>query len=186
MTRSRYRFGEDHFPHFMTATVVAWLPVFSNPSFVWANVLVSSSRSPRPPSFARCTNSGTQPCYRSSSIASFDTKSTKHTNSGKRGVIRKPLRTTRSCGRRSSTSTTTRCGAGMWMIPCTGDTQVPDLTPGSRALSTYVPTGGEYRGVDSQTWRQSLRCSAFPGRSLGTSHLLEPPFSPAFLGLLKL
>ena len=33
MTRSRYRFGEDHYPHFMTATVVAWLPVFSSPDF---------------------------------------------------------------------------------------------------------------------------------------------------------
>ncbi len=34
MTRSRYRFGEDHYPHFITATVVAWLPVFSYPCFV--------------------------------------------------------------------------------------------------------------------------------------------------------
>ena len=34
MTRSRYRFGEDYYPHFMTDTVVAWLPVFANPSFV--------------------------------------------------------------------------------------------------------------------------------------------------------
>jgi REP element-mobilizing transposase RayT len=33
MTRTRYRFGEDHYPHFMTCTVVAWLPVFSQPCF---------------------------------------------------------------------------------------------------------------------------------------------------------
>ncbi len=33
MTRSRYRFGDDYFPHFMTATAVAWLPVFSTPRF---------------------------------------------------------------------------------------------------------------------------------------------------------
>ena len=34
MSRTRYRFGEDHYPHFMTATIVAWLPVFSYPWFV--------------------------------------------------------------------------------------------------------------------------------------------------------
>ena len=34
MTRSRYRFGDDHYPHFMTNTVVAWLPVFTQPDFV--------------------------------------------------------------------------------------------------------------------------------------------------------
>lgn len=34
MTRSQYRFGEDHYPHFMTATVVAWLPALSYPCFV--------------------------------------------------------------------------------------------------------------------------------------------------------
>ena len=33
MTRSRYRFGESGYPHFMTGTVVAWLPVFSEPTF---------------------------------------------------------------------------------------------------------------------------------------------------------
>jgi putative transposase len=33
MTRSRYRFGEDFQPHFMTSTIVAWLPVFSYPDF---------------------------------------------------------------------------------------------------------------------------------------------------------
>jgi REP element-mobilizing transposase RayT len=32
MSRSRYRFGEDHYPHFMTCAVVAWLPLFSHPS----------------------------------------------------------------------------------------------------------------------------------------------------------
>jgi REP element-mobilizing transposase RayT len=34
MTRSRYRILEDDAPHFMTATIVAWLPVFSQPAFV--------------------------------------------------------------------------------------------------------------------------------------------------------
>ena len=33
MTRSRYKFTEDQSPHFMTATVVAWLPIFSHPQF---------------------------------------------------------------------------------------------------------------------------------------------------------
>lgn len=42
MTRSRYRFGEDHYPHFMTATVVAWLPVFSRPCF--AEIILNSWR----------------------------------------------------------------------------------------------------------------------------------------------
>ncbi len=42
MTRTRYRFGEDHYPHFMTATVVAWLPVFSQPKF--ANAILDSWR----------------------------------------------------------------------------------------------------------------------------------------------
>ena len=31
MSRDRYRFGEDNFPHFMTDTIVAWLPVFVHP-----------------------------------------------------------------------------------------------------------------------------------------------------------
>lgn len=42
MTRSRYRFGDDHYPHFMTSTIVAWLPVFSQPEF--ANVVLDSWR----------------------------------------------------------------------------------------------------------------------------------------------
>ncbi|XZE53264.1 REP-associated tyrosine transposase [Planctomycetaceae bacterium SH139] len=31
MSRSRYRFGDEHYPHFMTDTIVAWLPVLSHP-----------------------------------------------------------------------------------------------------------------------------------------------------------
>lgn len=42
MTRSRYRFGDDHYPYFMTNTVVAWLPVFSQPDF--ADVIFDSWR----------------------------------------------------------------------------------------------------------------------------------------------
>ncbi|MCC9603862.1 transposase [Stieleria sp. JC731] len=42
MGRDRYRFGEDGFPHFMTSTSVAWLPVFCNPSF--AEVIFDSWR----------------------------------------------------------------------------------------------------------------------------------------------
>ncbi len=30
MSRSRYKFGEDGYPHFMTCTIVEWLPVFSD------------------------------------------------------------------------------------------------------------------------------------------------------------
>ncbi|KLU07567.1 Transposase [Rhodopirellula islandica] len=33
MSRSRYKFGEDYRPYFMTDTIVAWLPVFSYPAF---------------------------------------------------------------------------------------------------------------------------------------------------------
>ena len=42
MARSRYKFGEDYQPHFMTATVVAWLPVFSTPRF--AEIVLDSWR----------------------------------------------------------------------------------------------------------------------------------------------
>ena len=42
MTRSRYRFGETHYPHFMTNSIVAWLPVFSQPAF--ADVILHSWR----------------------------------------------------------------------------------------------------------------------------------------------
>ncbi len=42
MSRSRYRFGDEHFPHFMTSTVVAWLPVFVTPEF--AKVILESWR----------------------------------------------------------------------------------------------------------------------------------------------
>ena len=34
MGRSRYRFGEPHRPHFLTCTVVGWLPVFTRPETV--------------------------------------------------------------------------------------------------------------------------------------------------------
>ena len=31
MSRSRYRFGESPYPHFLTCTVVSWLPLFMRP-----------------------------------------------------------------------------------------------------------------------------------------------------------
>jgi REP element-mobilizing transposase RayT len=34
MGRTRYRFGEDHYPHFLTCAVVGWLPVFTRPETV--------------------------------------------------------------------------------------------------------------------------------------------------------
>ncbi len=34
MGRSRYRFGEAEHPHFLTCTVVGWLPVFTRPDTV--------------------------------------------------------------------------------------------------------------------------------------------------------
>jgi len=34
MGRSRYRLGEAAFPHFLTCTVVGWLPVFTRPETV--------------------------------------------------------------------------------------------------------------------------------------------------------
>ena len=42
MTRTRYRFGDDHQPHFMTNTVVAWITVFSYLDF--AHVILNSWR----------------------------------------------------------------------------------------------------------------------------------------------
>ncbi len=34
MGRSRYKFGESAYPHFLTCTVVGWLPVFTRPETV--------------------------------------------------------------------------------------------------------------------------------------------------------
>jgi putative transposase len=34
MPRLRYRVQDDHYPHFITCTVLAWLPAFSQPAFV--------------------------------------------------------------------------------------------------------------------------------------------------------
>jgi putative transposase len=34
MGRSRYKFGEGGFPHFLTCTIVGWLPVFTRPETV--------------------------------------------------------------------------------------------------------------------------------------------------------
>jgi putative transposase len=34
MGRSRFKFGESPFPHFLTCTVVGWLPVFTRPETV--------------------------------------------------------------------------------------------------------------------------------------------------------
>ena len=42
MGRSRYKFGEGGFPHFLTCTVVGWLPVFTQPETV--QVLLDSWR----------------------------------------------------------------------------------------------------------------------------------------------
>ena len=42
MTRSRYRIYEDQSPHFLTCTVVNWLPLFSSPPVV--DILYSSWR----------------------------------------------------------------------------------------------------------------------------------------------
>ncbi|MEZ6136282.1 MAG: hypothetical protein R3C53_15410 [Pirellulaceae bacterium] len=42
MSRTRYRFGDEHYPHFMTQTIVAWLPVFSQPDMV--NIVLDSWR----------------------------------------------------------------------------------------------------------------------------------------------
>jgi putative transposase len=33
MGRTRYQFGEDGYPHFMTSSVVAWLPAFAYPQY---------------------------------------------------------------------------------------------------------------------------------------------------------
>jgi putative transposase len=29
MSRSRYKFGEAHYPHFITCTIVGWQPLFT-------------------------------------------------------------------------------------------------------------------------------------------------------------
>jgi putative transposase len=42
MGRSRYQFGEAGSPHFMTCTVVGWLPVFTRPETV--QILLDSWR----------------------------------------------------------------------------------------------------------------------------------------------
>ncbi|MEZ6133441.1 MAG: hypothetical protein R3C53_00890 [Pirellulaceae bacterium] len=42
MSRTRYRFGDEHYPHFMPQTIVAWLPVFSQPDLV--NIVLDSWR----------------------------------------------------------------------------------------------------------------------------------------------
>jgi putative transposase len=34
MTRSRYCFGENEYPYFLTCTIVGWLPVFTRPQMV--------------------------------------------------------------------------------------------------------------------------------------------------------
>ncbi len=42
MARTRYRFSSEQRPHFLTNTVVAWLPVFSYPDY--ANIILDSCR----------------------------------------------------------------------------------------------------------------------------------------------
>src|SRR6266436_5287845 len=44
MGRSRFRFGESPFPHFLTCTVVGWLPVFTRPETVQDVFLVPTLR----------------------------------------------------------------------------------------------------------------------------------------------
>jgi putative transposase len=42
MSRTRYKIYEDAFPHFMTCTIVGWLPVFTRPEA--ADVIYNSWR----------------------------------------------------------------------------------------------------------------------------------------------
>jgi putative transposase len=42
MSRSRYRIFEQEYPYFMTATIVAWLPVFAHPAF--AEIILNAWR----------------------------------------------------------------------------------------------------------------------------------------------
>jgi len=42
MSRTRYHIFDDTYPHFMTCTVVAWLPVFTQPDF--AKIVLDSWR----------------------------------------------------------------------------------------------------------------------------------------------
>jgi putative transposase len=42
MGRTRYRFGEPNRPHFMTCTIVGWLPIFTRPETV--NIVLESWR----------------------------------------------------------------------------------------------------------------------------------------------
>src|SRR5260370_25379744 len=42
MTRSRYRIYDSNHPHFITCTIVGWLPVFSRPPVV--NIILDSWR----------------------------------------------------------------------------------------------------------------------------------------------
>jgi putative transposase len=42
MSRSRYRIFNDRYPHFMTDTIVAWLPVFARPNL--ADIIFDSWR----------------------------------------------------------------------------------------------------------------------------------------------
>jgi len=42
MGRSRYRFADPHLPHFMTCTVLHWIPIFTRPETV--NILLDSFR----------------------------------------------------------------------------------------------------------------------------------------------
>lgn len=42
MSRSRFRFGDEQSAHFMTNTIVAWLPIFSDPDCV--NIVLDSWR----------------------------------------------------------------------------------------------------------------------------------------------
>ena len=42
MTRSRYRIYESSYPHFLTCTIVGWLPIFARPPIV--NIILDSWR----------------------------------------------------------------------------------------------------------------------------------------------
>jgi hypothetical protein len=46
MSRSRYRFGEPDRPHFLTCTVVEWLPVFTRRDAVQSQKLEYLHQSP--------------------------------------------------------------------------------------------------------------------------------------------
>jgi len=135
MSRTRYRFGESRRPHFLTCTVVAWLPVFTRPEAV--EIVLDSWRFLQP--------EGAKTLLDQLEHYKLRHKIDQRYQLWQEGSQPKESRMTICCGKGWSTCITTPSGGDTWMIRYTGGIRVRETMTSSPASSRFAPIGSRSR-----------------------------------------